>query len=145
MTNAPDPPITPAGNRTVGTLLCTRFNRDVPQEVIRVLLDHESTQMTSHYAKITDQTVRRRWEAATKVNIKGERVRLDPNGPLAQAQWAKTRYGMATQTLPNGLLRPAPATILPARQCLPDLPGLPHRARIPARTTRTAPSHAHPH
>jgi integrase len=40
------------------------INGDVPQEVIRVLLDHESTQMTSH--------------------------------------WAKTRYGMATQTLPNG-------------------------------------------
>jgi integrase len=78
------------------------INRDVPQEVIRVLLDHESTQMTAHYAKITDQTVRRRWEQATKVNIKGERVTLDPDGPLAQAQWAKTRYGMATQTLPNG-------------------------------------------
>jgi site-specific recombinase XerD len=78
------------------------INRDVPQEVIRVLLDHESTQMTAHYAKITDQTVRRRWEQATKVNIKGERVTIDPDGPLAQAQWAKTRYGLATQTLPNG-------------------------------------------
>jgi site-specific recombinase XerD/ferredoxin len=78
------------------------INRDVPQEVIRVLLDHDSIQMTAHYAKITDQTVRRRWEAATKVNIKGERVALDPDGPLAQAQWAKTRYAMATQTLSNG-------------------------------------------
>ena len=58
--------------------------------------------MTAHYARITDQTVRRRWEQATKVNIKGERVTLDPQGPLAQAQWAKTRYGIATQTLPNG-------------------------------------------
>lgn len=78
------------------------INRDVPQEVIRVLLDHESTQMTAHYARITDQTVRRRWEQATKVNIKGERIDIDPGGPLAQAQWAKTRYGMATQTLPHG-------------------------------------------
>jgi integrase len=84
------------------TFACRLINRDVPQEVIRVLLDHESTQMTAHYARITDQTVRRRWEAATKVNIKGERVAIDPEGPLAQAQWAKTRYGMATQTLPNG-------------------------------------------
>jgi ferredoxin len=58
--------------------------------------------MTSHYAKITDQTVRRHWEQATKVNINGERVALDPDGLLAQAQWAKTRYGMATQTLSNG-------------------------------------------
>ena len=88
--------------RWVGTLLSTSFNRDVPQEVVRVLLDHDSHRMTSHYAKITDQTVRRRWEQATKVNIKGERITLDPDGPLSQAQWAKTRYGMATQTLANG-------------------------------------------
>jgi len=67
-----------------------------------VLLDHESTEMTAHYARITDQTVRRRWEAATKVNIRGDRVDLDPEGPLAQAQWAKTRYGIATQTLSHG-------------------------------------------
>jgi ferredoxin len=78
------------------------INRDVPQEVVRVLLDHESSRMTSHYARITDQTVRRHWEQAAKVNIKGERVVIDPDGPLAQAQWAKTRYGIATQTLPNG-------------------------------------------
>ena len=78
------------------------INRDVPQEVVRVLLDHESTQMTAHYARITDQTVRRRWEQATKVNVHGEKVVIDPDGPLAQAQWAKTRYGIATQTLPHG-------------------------------------------
>jgi len=84
------------------TFACRLINRDVPQEVVRVLLDHESHRMTSHYAKITDQTVRRRWEQATKVNINGERVTLDPDGPLGQAQWAKTRYGIATQTLPNG-------------------------------------------
>ena len=84
------------------TFACRLINRDVPQEVVRVLLDHDSHRMTSHYAKITDQTVRRRWEQATKVNIKGERITLDPDGPLSQAQWAKTRYGMATQTLANG-------------------------------------------
>lgn len=84
------------------TAACRLINRDVPQEVVRVLLDHEPHEMTAHYARITDQTVRRRWEAATKVNIKGERVTLDPEWPLAQAQWAKTRYGIATQTLPNG-------------------------------------------
>ncbi|MEP7179284.1 MAG: tyrosine-type recombinase/integrase [Pseudonocardiales bacterium] len=84
------------------TFACRLINRDVPQEVIRVLLDHQSTQMTAHYARITDQTVRRHWEQATKVNIQGERIDLDPDGPLAQAQWAKTRYGMATQTLPHG-------------------------------------------
>jgi hypothetical protein len=84
------------------TFACRLINRDVPQEVVRVLLDHDSHRMTSHYAKITDQTVRRHWEQATKVNIKGERITLEPGGLLDQAQWAKTRYGMATQTLSNG-------------------------------------------
>ena len=46
--------------------------------------------------------MRRQWEQATKVNVKGERVAIDPEGPLGQAQWAKVRYGMATQTLSNG-------------------------------------------
>ena len=41
-------------------------------------------------------------ENGTRVNINGDRVTIGPDGPLAQAQWAKTRYGMATQTLPNG-------------------------------------------
>jgi site-specific recombinase XerD len=84
------------------TFACRLVNRDVPQEVIRVLLDHQSTQMTEHYARITDQTVRRRWEQAVKVDINGDRIEIEPDGPLAQAQWAKTRYGLATQTLPNG-------------------------------------------
>jgi len=84
------------------TFACRLINRDVPQEIIRVLLDHQSTEMTAHYARITDQTVRRRWEQATKININGERVDIDPDGPLGQAQWAKTRYGMVTQTLPHG-------------------------------------------
>jgi integrase len=32
------------------TFACRLINRDVPQEVIRILLDHQSTQMTAHYA-----------------------------------------------------------------------------------------------
>ena len=86
-------------SHTFGTRL---VNRDVPLEVIRILLDHESTEMTAYYAKISDETVRRHWKNGTRVNINGERVTIGPDGPLAQAQWAKTRYGMATQTLPNG-------------------------------------------
>ena len=104
----------------VGTLLPTSFNRDVPQEVIRVLLDHKSTQMTSHYARLSDQAARRRWEQATKVNINGKRVAIDPAGPLAQAQPAKTRYGLASQTLPHGYRGLPVQKKLPARQRLPD-------------------------
>ncbi|MGO2778473.1 MULTISPECIES: hypothetical protein [Glutamicibacter] len=41
--------------------------------------------MTAHYARLSDTTIRRHWEAARKVNIKGETVTLDPDGPLAEA------------------------------------------------------------
>jgi hypothetical protein len=84
---------------TLGTRL---INRDVPQEVVRRILDHDSAQMTAHYARLHDTTVRRHWEAARKVDIRGQRITLDPDGPLAEAAWAKQRLSRATQALPNG-------------------------------------------
>jgi len=86
----------------VGTLLSTSLNRDVPQEVARVLLDHSSGEMTAHYARLHDTTVRRHWEKARKVNVKGDELTIDPGGPLAEANWAKQRLSRATQALPNG-------------------------------------------
>jgi integrase len=84
---------------TLGTRL---INRDVPQEVVRRILDHDSHAMTAHYARMHDTTIRRHWEAARKVNARGDTVTLDPAGPLAEASWAKQRVGRATQALPNG-------------------------------------------
>lgn len=84
---------------TLGTRL---INRDVPQEVVRRILDHDSAEMTSHYAQLHDTTVRRHWEQARKVNIGGDIVTLDPDGPVAEASWAKQRLSRATQALPNG-------------------------------------------
>jgi integrase len=84
---------------TLGTKL---INSDVPQEVVRRILDHDSPQMTAHYARLHDDTVRRHWEAARKVDTAGETVILDADGPLAEAAWAKQRLGRATQALPNG-------------------------------------------
>jgi integrase len=84
---------------TLGTQL---INRDVSQEVVRRILDHDSHMMTARYARLSDTTIRRHWEAARKVNINGETVTLDPDGPLAEAAWAKQRVGRATQVLPNG-------------------------------------------
>ncbi|MFI8085360.1 tyrosine-type recombinase/integrase [Kitasatospora sp. NPDC086009] len=84
---------------TFGTRL---INRDVPQEVVRVLLDHSSGEMTVHYARLHDTTVRRHWERARKVNIKGESVTVSPDGPLAEATWANQRLGRTTQALANG-------------------------------------------
>ena len=58
--------------------------------------------MTAHYARLSDTTIRRHWEAARKVDTHGKTVTLDPGGPLAEAAWAKQRLGRATQALPNG-------------------------------------------
>jgi len=84
---------------TLGTRL---INRDVPQEVVRRILDHDSHRMTRRYAQLSDTTIRRHREAARKVNINGQAVTLDPDGPLAEAAWASQRIGHATQALPNG-------------------------------------------
>lgn len=84
---------------TLGTRM---INRDVPQEVVRRILDHDSAQMTAHYARLHDTTVREHWEKARKVNISGQAVNLDPDGPLAEAAWSKQRLSRATQALPNG-------------------------------------------
>ena len=78
------------------------INRDVPQEVVRRILDHDSSQMTGHYARLSDTTIRRHWEKARKVNTSGQTVTLDPDGPVAEAAWAKQRISRATQALPNG-------------------------------------------
>jgi integrase len=101
---------------TLGTRL---INKDVPQEVIRKILDHDSHAMTAHYARLNDTTVRRHWEAARKVNIQGETVTLDPDGPLADAAWAKQRLSRTTQALPNGFCGlPLVQTCPHANSCL---------------------------
>ena len=84
---------------SLGTRL---INSDVPQEVVRRILDHDSPEMTAHYARLSDTTIRRHWEQAHKVNISGDTVTYDPDGPLAEAAWAKQRLSRATQALPNG-------------------------------------------
>jgi integrase len=84
---------------TYGTRL---INADVPQEVVRRLLDHESAEMTARYARLNDQTIRRHWERARKVNIHGETVALEQGSPLSDAAWMKENLGRATMALPNG-------------------------------------------
>jgi len=82
-------PLPPARQAQVfgrfGKPLPTSFNRDVPEEVVRRILDHDSHRMTARYAQLSDTTIRRHWEAARKVNINGQTVTLDPGGPLAEA------------------------------------------------------------
>ncbi len=86
---------------------------------VRRILDHDSHCMTAHYARLSDTTIRRHWEQARKVNITGETVTLDPDGPLAEAAWAKQRLGRITQALPNGYCGlPVQKTCPHANACL---------------------------
>jgi integrase len=97
----------------------TLINRDVPQHVVQKILDHETPEMTAHYARLTDTTVRRHWEAARKVNARGQTVSLDPAGPLAEAAWAKQQLSRATQALSNGYCQlPVVKTCPHANSCL---------------------------
>lgn len=78
------------------------INKDVPLEVVRRLLDHSSMQMTAHYARMTDRTVREQWEKARKVDIHGQEVVLAADSPLADAAWMKHNLGRAKMALPSG-------------------------------------------
>jgi integrase len=94
---------------TYGTRL---VNADVPLEVVRRLLDHTSLEMTAHYGRIHDSTVREHWERARKVNIAGEDLLFDPASPLADATWLKDRLARAKMALPNGY-----CTLPPQQRC----------------------------
>ena len=78
-------------------------NDNVPLTVIQKLLDHGSIEMTAHYARLHDDTLRRevrRWHE--RVNRRGERIALPIDGPLQDAAWMKERIARAKQALPNG-------------------------------------------
>ncbi len=101
---------------TLGTIL---INRDVPQHVVQKILDHDSPQMTAHYARLSDKTVREHWEKARKVNAEGRPVQVRADGPLGEAAWAKQRLSRATQALPNGYCElPLVRTCPHANSCL---------------------------
>jgi integrase len=78
------------------------INHDVPQEVVRRLLDHTSHTMTAVYARLADTTIREQWERAQKINIRGEPVDTSIDGPLADAEWMKQNLARAKMALPNG-------------------------------------------
>lgn len=78
-------------------------NDGVPLPVVQKMLDHNSIEMTAHYARIHDETLRRevaRW--MERVNVRGERIALCFDGPDGEVAWVKERIARAKQALPNG-------------------------------------------
>jgi len=79
------------------------INNEVSQPTVQRLLDHSSPAMTARYAHIKDETLRREWERyQQRVNIRGEAIVVDPDGPHSDAAWALENLARAKQTLPNG-------------------------------------------
>lgn len=63
-------------------------NDGVPLPVIQEVLNHGSLEMTGHYARLHDETLKRevrRWHE--RVNRRGERIALPIGGPLEEAAW----------------------------------------------------------
>jgi len=84
---------------TFGTRL---INQDVPQHIVQKLMDHVSPEMTNHYARLHDKTLRAAWAKARKINAEGSEVQLGDDHPLADTQWLRAGIARAKQTLPNG-------------------------------------------
>jgi len=96
-------PVKVTSHRFRHTLGTRMINNEVSQPTVQRLLDHSSPAMTARYAHIKDQTLRREWERyQQRVNIQGETIQLDPDGPHSDAAWALENLARAKQTLPNG-------------------------------------------
>jgi hypothetical protein len=82
---------------TLGTRM---VNQGIPTGVIRRMLGHKTVEMTEHYARINDGTLRRAWEsfAASRVNVRGELLLQ----ACSDAEWTKERLGRALVATQNG-------------------------------------------
>jgi hypothetical protein len=127
---APDPH---QWRHTLGTVL---INRDVPQHVGQKILDHDSAEMTAHYAWLSDNTVREHWERARKVNAQGQPVQISPDRPLGDAAWSKQRLSLATQALPNGHCELPMVRTCPHANSGPDLPDVRDHGTVPPRAVQ---------
>lgn len=95
------------------------INDDVPHHIVQQLLDHTSSEMTSHYARAHSKTVHRAWSKARKINAFGEEVDLTDDHPLSDISWARAGLDQAKQTLPNGFCgMPAQSPCEHANPCL---------------------------
>ncbi len=86
---------------TLGTRL---INSGVPQHVVQKLLGHASPNMTAHYARIHDATIREAFDRyqQQRVNTAGEVLDYDPDAPTATAEWVKHNLSRIRDSLPNG-------------------------------------------
>ncbi len=124
---------------TLGTRL---INQGVPQHVVQRLLGHASPNMTGHYAKVHDATIREAFDSyqQKRVDIAGEQIGYDPDGPTASAEWVKHNLSRVRDSLPNGYCgRPAQQDCPHPNACLtcPDFQTTPEFLEIHRRQAAT--------
>jgi integrase len=103
-------PVRVTGHQFRHTLGTRLINSDVPQHVVQKLLGHASPNMTGHYAKVHDATIRQAFDhyQSKRVNVSGERLGYDRDAPTAPAEWVKHNLHRIRDSLPNGYCgRPA--------------------------------------
>lgn len=83
------------------------INNGVPQHVVQKFLGHESPEMTSRYAHIFDETMKKEFQQFQEklVSNKGTVINLDDENEVdsAEIQWFKQNIN--AQALPNGYCR----------------------------------------
>ncbi|MFE3327938.1 tyrosine-type recombinase/integrase [Streptomyces sp. NPDC059176] len=84
---------------TLGTRL---INANVPQHIVRQLLDHMPPQTTATYARLHRKTLHEHREKSLKANAEGEPVAPPTDHPLADATRMRLSLVRAKASLPNG-------------------------------------------
>jgi hypothetical protein len=96
-------PVRPSPHAFRHTYATGMVNNDVDLFSVQSLLDHDSPDMTLRYARLSKETLRRKWEQGQqRINVRGEVVPLDVDGELSDAAWAKEQIARGKQSLPNG-------------------------------------------
>lgn len=97
-------PVRVTGHRFRHTLGTRLINSGVPQHVVQKLLGHASPNMTGHYARVHDSTIREAFDRyqQQRVNTAGDLLGYDPDAPTATAEWVKHNLSRARDSLPNG-------------------------------------------
>jgi len=124
-------PVTITAHQWRHTFATGLINRGVRLEVVKQLLDHASLEMSSHYARLLDTTIRTEWEAGRGPD--------DDYGHLlpTEVEWANR----ARTALPNGhcgLPRQQAATI-PTSACPARCSSPPATTCPPTRSSARAP------
>jgi integrase len=124
---------------TLGTRL---INSGVPQHVVQKLLGHASPNMTAHYARIHDSTIRDAFDRyqQLRVNTAGELLGYDPDASTASAEWVKHNLSRVRDSLPNGFCGRPPQQDCPhPNACLtcPDFQTTPEFLEIHRRQATT--------